>query len=233
VLGLAPVLGSGGAAVTDPQEAQLTGAGFIAIGLAFFGCRVWVVRETATGPILLKRRGVTDGVVLAIAGGISLIFGVIVLLYSISLDSAARDFKSAGPCQPGIHDTDCYQQRAIGITGVGTGRQGEVNTVDFLDSGNPHEVSLGPGLQDRSVLQSGESGVAILWHGRYTNLDVAGFDFVTDQNPVGQQGVWTLFALIGIGFALILWAASLAWNVMNRPSLMSTPTDPPSVATPL
>jgi hypothetical protein len=186
--------------------------------------------EPGTDLITLKRRGVTDGVVLAIAGAVSLIFGVIVLGYSLSLDSAARDFKSAGPCQPGIQDTDCYQQRAIGITGVGTGRQGEVNTVDFLDSGNPHEVSLGPGLQDRSVLQSGASGVAILWHGRYTNLDVAGIDFVTDQNPVGQQSLWTLFALIGIGFALILWAASLAWHVINRRSLMSTPTDPPSVA---
>jgi hypothetical protein len=116
---------------------------------------------------------------------------------------------------------------------VGTGQHGEVNTVDFLDSGSPHEVRLGPGLQARSVLQSGASGVAILWHGRYTNLDVAGIDFVTDQNPVGQQGVWTLFAFIGIGFALILWAASLAWHVINRRNLMSTPTDPPSVATPL
>src|SRR6266702_2611679 len=136
---------------------------------------------------MLRRCGVTDGVVLAIAGGFSLIFGVIVLGYSLSLDSDARAFKSAAPCRPGIQDTNCYQQRAIGITGVGTGRQGEVNIVDFLDSGNPHEVSLGPALQDRSVLQSGASGVAILWHGRYTNLDVAGIDFVTDQNPVGQQ----------------------------------------------
>jgi hypothetical protein len=190
---------------------------------------VWVVRETATGLILLKRR-MTDGVVLAIAGGACLIFGVIVLVYSLSLDSAARDFNSAAPCQPGIQDTNCYQQRAIGITGVGTGRQGEVNTVDFLDSGNPHEVSLGPGFRDTSVLQSGASGIAIVWHGRYTNLDVAGIDFVTDQNPVGQQGLWRLFAFIGIGFAVILWAASWAWHVLNRRSLRSTPTDPPSVA---
>ncbi|HXC77618.1 MAG TPA: hypothetical protein VNU19_11250, partial [Candidatus Acidoferrum sp.] len=162
-----------------------------------------------------------------------LIFGVIVLVYSLSLDSAARDFKSAVPCQPGIQDTNCYQQQAIGITGVGTGQHGEVNTVDFVASGNPHEVRLGPGLQDRSVLQSGASGVAILWQGTYTNLDVAGINFATDQNPVGQQGVWMVFAFIGFGFALILWAASLAWHVVNRRNLMSTPTDPPSVATPL
>jgi hypothetical protein len=177
-------------------------------------------REPGSNLISLKRRGVTDGVVLAIAGGVSLIFGVIVLVYSISLDSTARDFKSAASCQPGLQDTNCYQQRAIGITGVGTGRQDEVNTVDFLDSGNSHEVSLGPGRQDRSVLRSGASGIAILWHGRYTNLDVAGIDFVTDQNPVGQQGVWRLFAFIGFGFALILWAASLAWHLMNRRNLI-------------
>ena len=96
-----------------------------------------------------------------------------------------------------------------------------VNTVDFLDSGNPHEVRLGPGRRDTAVLQPGASGVAIMWRGRYTNLDVASIDFVTDQNPVGQQGLWTLFALI-------LWAPSLAWHVMNRRSLRSAPTDPPS-----
>lgn len=166
----------------------------------------------------------TDGVTLAIAGAVCLTFGVIVLVHSLSLDSAARDFKSAAPCQPGIQNTDCYEQRAIGITGVGTGRQGEVNTVDFLDNGNPHEVSLGPGLRDSSVLQSGTSGTAILWHGRYTNIDVAGIDFVTDENPVGQHGLWTLFGVIGVGFALILWAASLVWHVMNRRSLMPAPT---------
>jgi len=55
-----------------------------------------------------------------------------------------------------------------------------------------------------------------LWHGKYTNLDVAGIDFVTDKNPVGEHGLWILLAVIGIGFALILWAASLAWDVMNR-----------------
>jgi hypothetical protein len=55
-----------------------------------------------------------------------------------------------------------------------------------------------------------------LWHGKYTNLDVAGIDFATDENPVGQQRLWIIFGVIGIGFALILWAASLVWHVMNR-----------------
>ena len=54
------------------------------------------------------------------------------------------------------------------------------------------------------------------WHGKYTNLDVGGIDFVTDENPVGQQRLPMLFAVIGICFALVLWAASLAWNIMNR-----------------
>jgi hypothetical protein len=168
----------------------------------------------------------------SIAGALCLIFGVIALVYSLSLDSAARDFKSAAPCRPGIQNTDCYEQRAIGITGVGTGRQGEVNTVDFLDNGNPHEVRVRLGGQDQSVLRSGASGIAILWHGRYTNLDVAAIDFVTDENPVGQQGLWMLVAFIGIGFALIIWAASLASDVMNRRSLKPPPTDPSSVALP-
>jgi hypothetical protein len=241
VLGLGAIRGSGGPDATDPQEVQLIGAAFIAIGLAHCG-GVWVVRKTPTcqarppdpGTDLnpLKRRGVTDGAVLAIAGALCLIFGVIALVYSLSLDSAARDFKSAAPCQPGIQNTDCYEQRAIGITGVGTGRWGEVNTVDFLDNGKPHESSLGPGGQDKSVLRSGASGIATLWHGRYTNLDVAGIDFLTKENPVGQEGLWTLFAFIGIGFALIIWAASLAWYVMNRRGLKPPPTDPSSLALP-
>lgn len=178
----------------------------------------------------LNRRGLTEGVTLAIAGAVCLIFGVIVLVYSMSLDSAARDFTSAVLCQPGIQNTDCYQPRAIGITGVGTGRDGDVNTVDFLDNGNPHEVRLGPGLRDTSVLRSGASGIAIRWHGEYTNLEVAGIDFVTDENPVGQHSLWTLFGVIGVGFALILWAASLVWHVMNRRGLMRAPTpDPPLI----
>lgn len=158
----------------------------------------------------------SNGVVLAIVGALCLIFGVIALIYGLSLDSAARDFKSAAQCRPGIQDTDCLEQRAIQITGVDTGRYGEVNAVDFLDNGNPHESHLGPGGQDKSVLVPGASGTATLGHGKYTNLDVAGMDFVTDENPVGQQGLWVLFAFIGIGFALILWAASLAWDVMNK-----------------
>lgn len=153
---------------------------------------------------------------LAIVGALFLIFGVIALVFGLSLESASRDFKSAAQCQPGIQDTDCLQQRAIEIGGVGTGRYGEVNTVDFLDNGSPHESHLGPGRQDTSVLQPGASGTATLWHDKYTNIDVAGIDFVTDESPLAQQGLWMLFAFIGIVSALILWAASLVWEVMNR-----------------
>jgi hypothetical protein len=154
--------------------------------------------------------------VLAIAGTLCFIAGVIVLAHGLSLDSAARDFKSAARCRAGTQGTDCLEQREIEITAVGTGRQGEVNTVDFLDGGTPHESHLGPGTRDTWVLRAGASGTATLWHAKYTNLEVAGIDFVTDENPVTQQGLWMLFAVIGIGFALVLWAASLAWNVMNR-----------------
>ena len=80
------------------------------------------------------------------------------------------------------------------------------------------------------MLRSGASGVAIRWHGVYTNLEVAGIDFVTEESPVGQHGLWTLFGVIGVGFALILWAASVVWHVMNRRGLMPAPTpDPPLI----
>lgn len=179
----------------------------------------------------LKRQGVTDGMVLAITGALCLVFGLIALAYNESLDSAVHDFKSAAPCRTGIQDTNCYEQRGIDITGVGTGRMGEVNAADFIDNGQPHEVGLRLGGRDPSVLRAGASGTATLWHGSYTNLDVGGIDFVTDENPVGRQGLWLIFAVIGIGFALILWAASLAWNVMNERGLSSAPADPPSIAT--
>lgn len=158
----------------------------------------------------------SDGTVLAIAGGLCLIAGVVVFLYSLSLDSAARQFKSAQACRPGTQGTECLAQRVIAITGVGTGRQGEINTVDFLDNGTAHESHLGPGARQTAVLQPGASGTATMWHGKYTNLDVAGIDFATDENPVDREGLWLLFGGIGIGFAVILLAASLAWNVMNR-----------------
>jgi hypothetical protein len=164
----------------------------------------------------MKRRGVSDGVVLVIVGALCLIVGVIALAYSHSLDAATSDFKSAAQCRPGILDRGCFEQRTIEITAVGTGRWDEVNTVDFLDNGSPHESHLGLGRQDTSVLQPRAPGAATLWHGKYTNLDVAGIDFATDENPVGQQRLWIIFGVIGIGFALILWAASLVWHMMNR-----------------
>jgi hypothetical protein len=159
---------------------------------------------------------VTDGAVLAVAGAVCFICGVIALAFGLSLDSVARDFKSAAPCRPVVPNVGCLEQREIEITAVGTGRWDEVRTVDFLDRGNPHESHLGLGHQDRSVLKPGASGIATLWHGKYTNLNVAGIDFVTDENPIAQQGLWALFAFIGIGLAVILCTASWAWGVMNR-----------------
>jgi hypothetical protein len=159
---------------------------------------------------------VSDGRVLAITGAVCFVLGGIALAYAVSLDLTAHEFKSAAVCNPGIEDANCLRRRAIQITDIGTGRYGEVDIVDFLDDGNPHESHLGFGRYDTSVLKPGASGTATLWHGQYTNLDIAGIDFLTDQNPVAGQAVWILFGVIGIGFALVLWAAALAWNVMNR-----------------
>ena len=158
----------------------------------------------------------SNGKVLAITGAVCFVLGGIALVYSLSLEFAARDFLSAAECSPGVQTTDCLQRRAIAIADTGTGRYGEVNTVDFLDNGDPHESHLAFGRYDTSVLQPGASGTATLWHGQYTNLDVAGIDFLTDENPVASRGLWTLFGGIGIGFAVIMWAATLVWNAMNR-----------------
>lgn len=158
----------------------------------------------------------TNGKVLAITGAVCFVLGGIALAYSLSLGFAARDFLSAAACSPGVQATDCLQRRAIEITDTGTGRYGEVNTVDFLDNGDPHESHLAFGRYDTSVLQRGASGTATLWHGEYTNLDVAGIDFLTDESPVASRGLWTLFGGIGIGFAVITWVASLVWSGMNR-----------------
>lgn len=158
----------------------------------------------------------SDGRALTIIGAVCFLLGGIALAYALSLGLTAREFNSAAVCNAGIDDANCLQRRAIQITDTGTGRFGEVTTVDFLDNGSAHESHLGPERYDTSVLEPGASGTATLWHGQYTNLDIAGVDFLTDQNPVAWRAVWILFGAIGIGFALILWAAALVWNVMNR-----------------
>lgn len=158
----------------------------------------------------------SNGTFLAITGAVCFVLGGIALVYSLWLGFAARDFQSAAECSPGVQTTNCLQRRAIEITDASTGRYGEVNTVDFLDNGDSHESHLAFGRYDTSVLQPGASGTATLWHGQYTNLDVAGIDFLTDQNPVASRGLWTLFGGIGIAFAVIIWSASLVWTAMNR-----------------
>jgi len=160
---------------------------------------------------------VSDGRTLAITGVVCFVLGAILLGYGVSLAASTHEFRSAAMCTPGIEDANCLQRRAIQITDTKAGRYGGVSTVDFLDSGIPHESHLGLGRYDTSVLEPGAFGTATLWHGQYTNLDIAGIDFLTDQNPVASQAVWIVFGVIGIGFALILWAAALVWNVMYRP----------------
>lgn len=100
----------------------------------------------------------SDGRVLAITGAVCFVLGGIALTYAVSLGLAAHEFNSAAVCSAGIEGADCLQRRAIQITSTGTGRFGEVNTVDFLDDGNPHESHLGPGRYDTSVLVPGASG---------------------------------------------------------------------------
>lgn len=161
-------------------------------------------------------RGVSNGAVLAALGVLALIFGVITLVYGLAFDTAARDFASAAECGPEVHSTDCLQRRPIEITGTGTGRYGQVTTVDFLDSDSPHESHLGFGARNTSVLHAGASGIATRWRGMYTNLDVAGIDFATDENPFGQHLMWFVFGLVGVAFALVFLAASLVWYRTNR-----------------
>ena len=219
LLGLAAILGSNGPGVDDPNGARITGVVVIVIGLAISGGGVWVVRRTPKPPResldpaaqfanALRRqvRGTLIGT--AVTGTLLMLIGIASLIYSLAQDDAVRSFKSATLCQPGVSSSDCYEQRPISITGVDVsqGRSGETDTVRFLDAGTPQKVSLHPGNGDSSVLRTGATGTATLWQGRYTNLDVAGVSFATDENPVGQQSLSRFVAVLGIGSGLLLAA---------------------------
>lgn len=153
---------------------------------------------------------------MAVTGAIFLALGAIALVYALSLDATVRDFESAAACTTGAQDSACLERRTIEITGVRTGRFDEVDAVDLRDDGQTQELGLAPRSQHTSVLQTGASGIATIWRGQYTNLDVAGLDFRTDENPRVRQAVWLLVAFVGGGFAVILVGASLVWRAMNR-----------------
>jgi hypothetical protein len=219
LLGLAGILGSYSPGVVDPNGARIAGVVIIGIGLAICGGGVWVVRRTPKAqraPLdtavqfekALRREVRRSLIGIAVSAALLLLIGVGALIASLAQDGDVSSFKSASLCRPGVSNTDCYEQRSISITGVdiSQGRSGENDTVHFLDDGIAHQVSLHPGNRDSSVLRTGATGTAILWHGRYTNLEVAGIAFSTDENPVGQQGVARLVAFMGIGGGLLMLA---------------------------
>lgn len=130
-------------------------------------------------------------------------FGVGAIVYSFTLDGEVQSFRSSHPCTT-APDANCYQLRNVVITGVDIshGRGGETDTVQFTDSGSPHEVAIHPGSLDSSVLVTGAEGVATIWHGKYTNLDVSDVNFATLDNPVGQRGEWREIGIIVLGSVL-------------------------------
>jgi hypothetical protein len=131
-------------------------------------------------------------------------FGVGAIVYSFSLDAEVQTFRSSHRC-PTTPDVNCYQLRNVVITGVDIshGRGGETDTVRFTDSGTPQEVAIHPGSLDSSVLRTGAEGVATVWHGKYTNLDVSDVSFATFDNPVGQRGEWRLIGITVLGTVLL------------------------------
>jgi hypothetical protein len=127
-------------------------------------------------------------------------FGVGAIIYSFSLDGEVQSFRSSHRCTT-APDANCYQLRNVVITGVDVshGQSGEMDTVDFMDSGSLREVAIHPRGLDSSVLRAGVQGVATLWHGKYTNIDVADESFATTDNPVGQREEWRLIGITVLG----------------------------------
>ena len=99
-----------------------------------------------------------------------------------------------------------------------------IDDVNFLDDGGAHQVSIWPGKHD-SPLRTGESAVAILWRGRYTQLQVAGTTFVTSDNPVGERNQSRTMAWFGIllclGFATVIPLQVRTYRRRWRPSRSS------------
>jgi hypothetical protein len=133
-----------------------------------------------------------------------LALGVGAFIYSASLDADANSFKSAHLCTSAGAADNCYLLRDVVITGVDVSqrKQGETDVVYFTDAGSAHELTI-QNQSETAVLRTGAHGVATLWRGKYTTLDVGGWSFATTDNPVGQQGEWRLIGFIGIGYGLV------------------------------
>jgi hypothetical protein len=197
----------------DPGGTRLGGGIFIGFGLLLAGPGMVLVIKARSGksevppkrprpaPGLRKAHLVGSAASAVLLGAL----GVGAIIYSLTLDAAASDFKSAHRCTTPSTDANCYALRNIAIVGVDVSqsRSGETDTVHFVDAGSSRQVALHPGNRDPSVLRTGAEGVATLWQGKYTNLDVGGESFATFDNPVGQQGEWRLIGLFAVGLALL------------------------------
>lgn len=151
-------------------------------------------------------------------GAISLIlvlFGLVSFGYSQSLAGDVHALEAAAPCTTQPADSNCYQLRDVTITSVDvtTEKSGaETATVKFVDAENPHEVTVRAANHDSSLLRAGGFAVAILWRGRYTQLQVGGKTFVTSDNPVRPRNEFRLFAFCGIFIGLGL-AATIPFDM--------------------
>ena len=205
----------------DPVGTRIVAAIVIAVGLLLGSGGIRLIRSgrriARAAPKQLRRarrftRVHTVGYAAAVVLGAA--FGVGAIIYSFSLDGEVQSFRSSHRC-PTAPDANCYQLRDVVITGVDIshGRGGETDTVHFTDSGSSREVAIHPGALDSSVLRTGAEGVATVWHGKYTNLDVSGLSFATFDNPVGQRGEWRLIGIVVLG-SFLLQAAVLGGGLL-------------------
>jgi hypothetical protein len=136
---------------------------------------------------------------------LALIAALVSFQNSLSLATNVDRLEAAVLCTSNPGESNCYQSREVSITGVDVtySRYGrEIDNVKFVDDGGAHEVTVWPGKQDSSVLRAGQSAVAILWRGRYTQLQVAATTFVTSDNPVGDRNQSRIMAWFGILFCV-------------------------------
>jgi hypothetical protein len=149
-------------------------------------------------------------IIFAAVSLLTLIVALVSFQNSLSFAADVDALDAAVPCTSNPGDS-CYQLRDVSITSVDVtySRYGaEIDNVKFLDAGGAHELSIRPGKRDSSVLRTGEPAVAVLWRGRYTQLQIAGTTFVTSDNPVGERNQFRIMAWFGIllclGFAAVI-----------------------------
>jgi len=157
-----------------------------------------------------------------------LIVALVSFQHSLKFAADVDSLDAAVQCTSNPGDSNCFQMRDVSITRVDVtqSRYGaEIDDVKFVDDGAAHELSIGPGKQDSSALRAGGSAVAVLWRGRYTQLQVAGTTFVTSDNPVGERNQFRTMAWFGIllcvGFAAVVPLQVRIYRRRWRPSRSS------------